>query len=400
MRRAVVVLSVLVAIALLGLAALLASGAQPQAQQAGPSSAAPAGAGALDLARIRPNVRTGFSNGGWKYDRYKELESLDRHKKIVVADLKGPGVIRHIHTTAHRPEALFARGIVLEIWFDDAKEPAVHSPLADFFGDGCNGKGEPFSSLLVECPPGNRAGAGSYNCYIPMPFKTRARVMLRNDTDRNAMNYSYVEWESLPKWSDDLGYFHATYARRCEQVARDDKKTFFEIKGQGHLVGRQFSFVTDEPMFRDLYNLVEANNEVDIDGRERVLDYLGTEDAFTFSWGYKHGFAGLRAGMPYFRRHGNWSELSIYRFHEHMPIRFNKSLKWSLNWRQEAAKFSQSPVWLKKVQEGACWVDFASVFYWYSTDPGGHKHMSLPPVPDRQKRMIRSNEEEARKRRK
>jgi Protein of unknown function (DUF2961). len=49
--------------------------------------------------------------------------------------------------------------------------------------------------------------------YLPMPFKSRARVFLRNDTDRDCLNYSYVEWEPLPRWEDDLGYFHATYRR-------------------------------------------------------------------------------------------------------------------------------------------------------------------------------------------
>jgi len=342
-----------------------------------------------DMARIRPDLRTGFSNGGWKYDRYKDLESLDSHKKIVVADLKGPGVIRLIHTTRHAPEGLFTRGIVLEIWFDDAKEPAVLSPLGDFFGDGCNGKSSDFSSLLIECPPG-MAGPGSYNCYFPMPFKNRARVILRNDTDRNAMNYSYVEWEKIPEWNKELGYFHATYARRCFQVTKDSKTNFFEIEGTGHLVGRQFSMVTNERLFKNLFWVVEANNEVDIDGIERRIDYLGTEDSFTFSWGYRHGFAGLRAGMPFFNRKGDLTELSIYRFHDHMPIRFNKSLRWSLNWQQEK-NFTRRPEWPKKVQDGGCWVDFATVFYWYSNSPGGYKHQPLRPVADRQKVMIHSN---------
>lgn len=36
--------------------------------------------------------------------------------------------------------------MVSEIWFDDAGEPAVHCPLADFFGNGCNGEGEDLHS--------------------------------------------------------------------------------------------------------------------------------------------------------------------------------------------------------------------------------------------------------------
>ena len=79
---------------------------------------------------------------------------------------------------------------------------------------------------------------------------------------------------------------------------------------------------------------MEGNNEVDIDGRERALDYLGTEDSFTFSWGFQNTFAGLRAGMP-FIGNGAPAMLSIYRFHDHLPIRFARELTWSIDWRHE-----------------------------------------------------------------
>ena len=50
-----------------------------------------------DLAVIRPDLQTGFAQAGWKYDRYSDLPSLDKDKSMTVADLKGPGIIRHIH---------------------------------------------------------------------------------------------------------------------------------------------------------------------------------------------------------------------------------------------------------------------------------------------------------------
>lgn len=339
----------------------------------------------VETARIKPKLQTGFANGGYKYDRYSELESLDANKRIVVADLKGPGIIRHIHTTRHEPKELFTRGIVLEIWFDDAKQPAVQCPLGDFFGDGCNGESMYFSSQFIECAP------WSYNCYFPMPFKSHARVILRNDTNQDARNYSYVEWETLPEWDEELGYFHATYARRNFQLTKESKVTFFELEGTGHLLGRQFSIVTDEPAFERFEIVMEGNNEVDIDGKERCLDYLGTEDSFGFSWGFSQTFAGLRAGMPFVEIPDTSlpHRLSIYRFHDHMPIRFNKSLQWSINWRQERHK-TKRPNWLKAVEDGGCLVDYATVFYWYANSPGGYKHQPLRPVEERQMPMTSS----------
>lgn len=338
-----------------------------------PPFALGASAQGLDgLPLLKRGSPPGFANAGWKYDRYQELPSLDAHTSMVVADLSGPGIIRHFHTTRHQPAELFARGIVLEIWYDDATEPAVMCPLADFFGDGCNGSSMYFSTPLIECAP------WAYNTYIPMPFRERARVILRNDTDRDAMNYSYVEWEQLPAWDEALSYFHATYARSRFALTPETSHTFFEVEGAGHILGRQFSVQTEEPIFRDFGVVMEGNNEIDIDGAERAIDYLGTEDSFTFSWGFQSTFAGLHAGMPYIL-HGDRNALSIYRFHDHMPIRFDRGLTWRINWAEEKGFTSWAP-WREAVDKGGCMVDYATVFYWYQDSPAGYAHQPLPEV--------------------
>ncbi len=351
-----------------------------------------------ELALIKPDIKVGVSNGGWKYDRYGDLPSLDAKSHMTVADLEGPGVIRQIHITRHVPEELASRGVVLEIWFDDADQPAVLSPLADFFGDGCNGQATDFTSKFIECSPWN------YNCYFPMPFKNRARVILRNDTEKDIMNYTYVEYESLPEWTDQTGYFHATYARKCFQLTKDSDETFLELRGTGHVVGRQFSIITDEPLFRAYGFVMEGNNEIDIDGAPRVIDYLGTECSFGFCWGYRNTFAGLRCGMPLVENAkagpdappDTLNRLSVYRFHDQMPIRFSKSLKWHINWQHETF-FTARPEWPKAVKKGGCWVDYATVHYWYQTVPGGFQHAPLGPVPDRQKPILRPSKEAPKK---
>ena len=348
-------------------------------------AASPLTAAPPDLPIICNDLQTGFANSGWNKDRYGDLPTLDANKTMPVADLKGPGIIRHIHFTRHQPKDLAARGVVLEIWFDDAKEPAVQCPLADFFGDGCNGSGSDFSSLFIECAP------WSYNCYFQMPFKSRARVFLRNDTEKNITNYSYVEWENLPEWDDRLGYFHATYNRRCFQMTQTTDQVFFETEGSGHVIGRQFSVVTDEPVFKNFMYVMEANNEVDIDGRPRQVDYLGSEDSFTFSWGFQRLFPGLRAGMTLVKAEAPCM-LSIYRFHDHQPIRFAKSLRWHVNWSHERQMIPQDKAkdkWGQAVANGGGWVDYATVFYWYQNAPGGYKHQPLPPVAERAKLMTK-----------
>ncbi len=356
-----------------------------------------------EVSTLRPERQTGLANGGWWIDRYKDASRLDAGKSMVVADLKGPGVINQIHMTRMNPEELASRGIVLEIWFDDAKEPAVMCPVADFFGDGCNGNSTNFSSSLIDCAP------WSYNCFFRMPFAKSAKVILRNDTTRDINNYTFVEWETLPKWDPSQGYFHATYRRDVFQLTKTTDHTFFEIKGSGHVIGRQLSMVSDERLFGGHFGYaMEGNNEVDIDGQERRLDYLGTEDSFNFSWGYQEQFAGFRFGAPLVEKNVEGiSRVSVYRFHEQSPIRFSKSLRWHINWGMErmfnnlnnedprpgaigkAAKRAKN--WEEALARDGCWLDYAFVFYWYQDQPGGFTHQPLPPVEERMKPLLRSS---------
>jgi hypothetical protein len=175
-------------------------------------------------------------------------------------------------------------------------------------------------------------------------------------------------------------------------LTKDTNEVFFKTDGQGHFIGRQFSVVTDEPTFNRYCFVMEANNEVAIDGEERRLDYLGTEDSFTFSWGFQSTFAGLHAGMPLVKT-GDLNQLSIYRFHDYMPIRFNKSLEWRINWSAER-HCTGHPHWLAAVERGGAWVDYASVFYWYQKNPGGFKHKPLVPPAERRKVLLRSSRKE------
>ena len=52
-------------------------------------------------------------------------------------------------------------------------------------------------------------------------------------------------------------------------------------------------------------------------------------------------------------------------------IRFDKELRWLIDWKNET--FGK--------RKG--WVDYATVFYWYQDSPGGYRHEPLPPVRNR-----------------
>jgi hypothetical protein len=332
------------------------------------------------LATIRKGVPLGLANGLWYHDQYRDLKPLLGHTEVTVADIEGPGVITLMHITRALDEdrAKFARGIVLQVFYDNETSPAIQAPLADFFGDGCNGKSTYFSSNLIELVP------EAYNSYIPMPFRKRAKIVLRNDTDDYYFGaYTAIEWQKLPVWNPSLGYLHATYTRKVFRLVPETKVTFFQVEGSGHLIGRQLSLVTSEPAYlQELRWVVEGNNELEIDGQKKQINYLGSEDSFTFSYGFRRLFTGQHVGVTFRDFGSTLSQLSVFRFHDHMPIRFDKSLAWTIDWQYEST-FVNPPAWRERVGPNGGWVDYAFVFYWYMDTPAGYEHEPLAPLQER-----------------
>ncbi len=341
----------------------------------------------------------GSCNGGWAFDAYPELETLDAGRTITVADIEGPAVITNMHITQHsirkhlREEglseedcaALCARGIILEIYYNGISVPAVRVPLADFFADGCCGKAEDFSSLYVEKAP------GSYNCFIPMPFERSARVLLTNETKYNVNNYSCVEFERLPSWDSDLGYFHATWNRRAFQLHARGDRHFFRVGGSGHLIGRAWSICTDEPYFEGYRFVMEGNNEIRIDGEETPrVDYLGTECSFGFCWGFPRVFTGLRHGINFVRRKDP-SMLSVYRFRDANAIGFRKGLDLRIDWSNDWVNNRKFQEEIAEIyRRGGGWIDYGTAYYWYQ-DTVGYEHEELIPLENRVRPVLHPN---------
>ena len=110
----------------------------------------------MELTKIK-KIKSGMFSGGWPYDTHKYLEPLDAGKTIELANIKGPAVVKYILVTKNeiigfsgeRKKAA-PRGIVILVYYNDQKKPAVEVPLADFFCDGCNGRADYFSNIFIE----------------------------------------------------------------------------------------------------------------------------------------------------------------------------------------------------------------------------------------------------------
>jgi hypothetical protein len=358
-----------------------------------------------DLTRIRTDRSSGFGHAGWAYDAYPELETLDAGRTITVAETDGPGVIQFVNMPQfvipardlwpEAKRALSARGVLLEITYDGEATPAVRVPVGDFFADGCNGKAEYFTTPFVE------KGPVTYNSFIPMPFERSARVCLRNETAFDIMCYPFVEFERLPAWDGELGYFHATWKRWAFQLDGETVERFFEVVGEGHLLGQAWSVATDDRFFRDFWFVVEGNNEYRIDGEpEPRVNYLGSECAFGLHWGFREQYAGAFHGLNYVRREAP-ALASVYRFRATSPIRFRSGLTLDVSWKHEFRselarrnfrRYGYQPDDLLPVgrEAGRGWVDYAVTTYWYQRSPG-FDHGELMPLEERVKEVLHPN---------
>lgn len=343
-----------------------------------------------DLPRVRTDIRNGAANSLWKYDAYPDLQSLDAHKTVTIVDLKGPAQINTIYIgemmfwrpSKNEFQPSDVRDVVLKIFFDGAREPAVDVPLGDFFADG-NGKAKDFTTQFVE------KSRGSYVCYIPMPFKASARVTLTNDSDQDIASYADVEWQSLPRWEPDEGYFHAQWRRHSFQLTPDTLQPFFQIDGPGHLVGEYWLIQTDEPLFAGMTFVMEANNEYRIDGeREPSINYLGSECAFNFGWGWQTLFNGYKVGVNLLDLKAGETAVSTFRFRDRDVIRFREKLGLTLDWTEEFKTIPTLKEFRDRVQrrnaEGGGWVDYSETTYWYSLHPEG-PGVPLPALAERLK---------------
>ena len=109
-------------------------------------------------------------------------------QEFVLADIKQSGTIRRIWVTINKhidPKVL--RGVKLEMFWDGSKTPAVNVPVGDFF---CHsfGRNCKFENAFFSSPE-----ARSFNCYIPMPFKKSAKVVVINETDQDIVFFYEID---------------------------------------------------------------------------------------------------------------------------------------------------------------------------------------------------------------
>lgn len=262
---------------------------------------------------------------------------MPANSTLSLLNIKGAGVVNRIWITTSdlSPKAL--RALTLQIFWDGETKPAVSVPIADFFGMG-PGKMSAFKNALFASPEGK-----SFNCFIPMPFRTGARVELKNEADYpiNAV-YFDVDYQLKP-WQKDNLYFHAYWHRDTATTLAKDFELLPHVTGRGRLLGVNVA-VNANPLYGKIW-WGEGEVKVYMDGDKQcpTLVGTGTEDYIGDAWSQKEFFNDYSGCLLADDANLQWT---FYRYHIPDPMFFATDCRMTI--QQMGSSFTKEVVAAQK----------------------------------------------------
>ena len=339
--------------------------------------------------------------GQSKYGRKgSPLVWLKPGEPVVIADIKGSGTINRMWFTLWKREARDLRGVKLEIYWDGAKKPAVQVPFGDFM---CQSLGtmSTFENIFFSSPEGR-----SFNCFIQMPFKKSAKILLINENDEQNAVYYDVACTIGEKHDNNMLYFHSGWQRDQSTKMREDFTILPKVEGKGKFLGCHLGVIQNPAMDNFWWGEGEVKIYLDGDTNFPTLCGTGTEDYI--GTGYGQGkFDHLYQGNQYLSEEKNKN--GFYRFHVPDPVYFYENISVDIQ-VMGGGKFSQflktmdknPKIKLMKTGKGGEFYsrdelegnpgdstveregdDFCATAYWYMNSPTN----SLPPLVSYKERI-------------
>ncbi|MBO0981519.1 glycoside hydrolase family 172 protein [Microbacterium sp. SD291] len=310
---------------------------------------------------------------------------------LTLADIDGPGVIRHIWMTVTDRTAagpFVLRDLVLRAYWDGAPHPQVEVPLGDFF---CNGFGQ---RALVTSEPIVVAPTGGMNSYFPMPFRTGARIEIASEHGAAIGHVFFqIDYTTGDDFDDWPGYFHAQWRRSNGTTALGEDHVILDgVEGTGTYIG---TYVALASLQRYWWGEGEVKFFVDDDSDLPTLCSTGLEDYAGGAWAFQDALRAepepqpIRFSAPYFgypfasgkdetKASEFWTPMlpmhAVYRWHLPDPIYFHERLKVTVQ---------QIGTWDHGLFERTD--DIATTAYWYQTELGGR----FPDLPSARERIPR-----------
>lgn len=156
-------------------------------------------------------------NGTYSYIRKEE-------GKLVIADLKGPGIINRIWTPTPTNDSL-------EFYFDGEKNASLRICFQDLFSN----KQYPFIEPICG------EGVGGFYCYLPIPYKKSCKIVMNDPL----MKFYQIQYRNMPgyeieSFSTNLSpKAKSTLKKVCQTwktFAKSDINTFAQGKSENYQV--------------------------------------------------------------------------------------------------------------------------------------------------------------------
>lgn len=250
---------------------------------------------------------------GHPYDILKAGESK------VLLNVQGMGIITRMWFTIQDRSLQMLRSLKIEMFWDGEVKPAVSAPFGDFFGNGL-GRMVAHQNELFSNPEGR-----SFNCFIPMPFKTAAKVVVTNEgsTDLNMLFYD-INFVQIKEWNNENLYFHCFWKRDTATTPGIDYTILPKIEGKGRFLGVNFGVIGNPVYQKSWWGEGEVKMYIDGDGEHPTLAGTGTEDYIGTAWG-QGAFVNRYTGcLVADTEKDQWT---FYRYHIPDPIIFKTDLR-------------------------------------------------------------------------
>jgi hypothetical protein len=272
--------------------------------------------GLSDLPRLKTFSAHRVSSNNQAVRSNDDSKRIMPGETLVMADLRGPGVVDHVWITVADNEFAWPRLVRLRVYYDGKKTPSVDVPLGDFFGVG-HGYERNLDSMFIRDSSFGRAR----NSYWPMPFRQSCRITVTDEGNRPVTAFYYqVDWQKHASLPADTAYFHAYYRQERPAVSGKNYE-FLSIKGTGHYVGTVLNVIQAGVGW-----FGEGDDLFYVDGAEHPqLHGTGSEDYFNDAWDLRVA-NGLWTGTPVAEGERLGARLTGYRWHVPDAIPFTKSI--------------------------------------------------------------------------
>jgi hypothetical protein len=287
---------------------------------------------------------------------------------VVLADIAGPGTIRHIWmTTLAHPKLL--RGAVVRVQWDDQAHPSIEVPLGEFFGFA-HGQTQAFESEAHSV--GERYGM---NSWLPMPFTMRARITLTNEFSMPFPLFYQVDYTLGDAHPADVGRLHVLFRRSNPTIAGEDFELLPRREGRGRYLG---AVIGVRPLKGEWWGEGEAKFYLDGDQEFATIVGTGAEDYVCLSFGIQRTPFRFHGASYMEKAEGiETGRVSMYRWHMVDPIFFKRDIRVTI---QQIGLSGETPRSLEEYK--ARFVerqdDWSAATFWYEPTSSA----PLPEMPD------------------